>query len=149
MNASSESGEWPSVRVCVIIARRLREGLRVPRRQTSKTMNEQDTSTTTAAVSEEQVREALRSVIDPEIGLDMVSLGLLYGVKVEGSKVQVTMTLTTPACPVGPMFVNAVHQAVMAMPGVSECDVELTFSPPWDPRTMASDEVKLQMGFYY
>jgi|SRR5271165_1408453 len=100
-------------------------------------------------VTEEVVREALRSVVDPEIGLDMVSLGLLYGVAVDGSKVKVTMTLTTPACPVGPMFVNAVHQAVMAIPGVSECDVDLTFSPPWDPRTMASDEVKLQMGFYY
>jgi metal-sulfur cluster biosynthetic enzyme len=125
-------------------------------------MNEQDTTAATAAatatpaastdehtVTEDQVREVLRSVVDPEIGLDMVSLGLLYGVKVEGPKVQVTMTLTTPACPVGPMFVNAVHQAVMAVPGVSDCDVELTFSPPWDPRTMASDEVKLQMGFYY
>jgi len=100
-------------------------------------------------VTEEIVREALRSVVDPEIGLDMVSLGLLYGVAVDRSKVKVTMTLTTPACPVGPMFVNAVHQAVMAIPGVSECDVDLTFSPPWDPRTMASDEVKLQMGFYY
>lgn len=128
-------------------------------------MNEQDANAATAtpaastqtptasadehAVTEDQVRETLRSVVDPEIGLDMVSLGLLYGVKVEGSKVQVTMTLTTPACPVGPMFVNAVHQAVMAIPGVTDCDVELTFSPPWDPRTMASDEVKLQMGFYY
>jgi metal-sulfur cluster biosynthetic enzyme len=126
-------------------------------------MNEQDTSAAVAedgrinltapsseeVVTEEQVREALKSVIDPEIGLDMVSLGLLYGVAVEGSKVKVTMTLTTPACPVGPAFVNAVHQAVKAMPGVSDCDVDLVFSPPWDPRTMASDEVKLQMGFYY
>ena len=100
-------------------------------------------------VTEEIVREALKSVVDPEIGLDMVSLGLLYGVEVNGPKVKVTMTLTTPACPVGPMFVNAVHQAVMAIPGVAECDVDLVFSPPWDPRTMASDEVKLQMGFYY
>ena len=126
-------------------------------------MNDEQTSAATAppapaqtektdgehTITEEQVREALRTVVDPEIGLDMVSLGLLYGVNVEGSKVIVTMTLTTPACPVGPMFVNAVHQCVMALPGVSECDVELTFSPPWDPRTMASDEVKLQMGFYY
>jgi metal-sulfur cluster biosynthetic enzyme len=117
--------------------------------------NEETTAATTEPaapeypVTEEIVREALRSVVDPEIGLDMVSLGLLYGVAVDGSKVKVTMTLTTPACPVGPMFVNAVHQATMAIPGVSECDVDLTFSPPWDPRTMASDEVKLQMGFYY
>ncbi|MBV8172785.1 MAG: metal-sulfur cluster assembly factor [Candidatus Eremiobacteraeota bacterium] len=100
-------------------------------------------------VTEEQVREALRGVVDPEIGLDMVSLGLLYGVAVDGPKVKVTMTLTTPACPVGPMFVAAVKHAVMALPGVSDCDVDVTFSPPWDPRTMASDEVKLQMGFYY
>jgi metal-sulfur cluster biosynthetic enzyme len=119
-------------------------------------MTDEDTSAATAAaqtvehpVTEEIVREALKSVVDPEIGLDMVSLGLLYGVEVNGPKVKVTMTLTTPACPVGPMFVNAVHQAVMAIPGVAECDVDLVFSPPWDPRTMASDEVKLQMGFYY
>ena len=130
-----------------------------------KAMNDEETSTTSAtstqnsepaesgaaehAISEEQVREALRSVVDPEIGLDMVSLGLLYGVKVEGSKVDVTMTLTTPACPVGPMFVAAVKQCVSSLPGVSDCTVEVTFSPPWDPRTMASDEVKMQMGFYY
>jgi metal-sulfur cluster biosynthetic enzyme len=100
-------------------------------------------------ITEERVREALKGVVDPEIGLDMVSLGLLYGVEVDGSKVKVVMTLTTPACPVGPMFVNNVHQTVIGLPGVSACDVELTFSPPWDPRTMASDEVKLQMGFYY
>lgn len=100
-------------------------------------------------ITEEQVREALRSVVDPEIGLDMVSLGLLYGVKVEDSKVDVTMTLTTPACPVGPMFVAAVKQCVLSLPGVTDCNVEVTFSPPWDPRTMASDEVKMQMGFYY
>lgn len=127
-------------------------------------MTDEDTSAATATsaappapaqdagehqVTEEIVREALKSVVDPEIGLDMVSLGLLYGVAVDGPKVKVTMTLTTPACPVGPMFVNAVHQAVMAIPGVAECDVDLVFSPPWDPRTMASDEVKLQMGFYY
>ena len=59
-------------------------------------------TTAELAVTEEQVREALHSVIDPEIGLDMVSLGLLYGVKIDGSKVNVTMTLTSPACPVGP-----------------------------------------------
>ena len=130
-----------------------------------KTMNDEQTSTTSATttqdsappqpdqaehpITEEQVREALRSVVDPEIGLDMVSLGLLYGVKVEGPKVDVTMTLTTPACPVGPMFVAAVKQCVSALPGVSDCTVEVTFNPPWDPRTMASDEVKMQMGFYY
>jgi len=126
-------------------------------------MSDEQTSSTNAAaaqtaaptenaehlITEEQVREALRSVVDPEIGLDMVSLGLLYGVKVEGSKIDVTMTLTTPACPVGPMFVAAVKQCVLALPGVTDCNVEVTFSPPWDPRTMASDEVKMQMGFYY
>jgi metal-sulfur cluster biosynthetic enzyme len=101
------------------------------------------------AITEERVREELKNVIDPEIGLDMVSLGLLYGVTVEGSAVKVLMTLTSPACPVGPMFLSAVKAAVLNMPGVTSCDVDLTFSPPWDPRTMASDEVKLQMGFYY
>lgn len=102
-----------------------------------------------ATLTEETVREALRQVADPEIGLDIVSLGLIYGIKIEGAKVDVTMTLTSPACPVGPMFLNQVRDAVLAVPGVADCNVDLVFSPPWDPRTMASDEAKMMMGFYY
>jgi len=100
-------------------------------------------------VTEERVREELRKVIDPEIGLDVISLGLIYDVKIDAGSVAITMTLTTPMCPVGPMFINNVQTAILAIPGVKDCKVDLTFSPAWDPRTMASDEAKMMMGFYY
>ena len=101
------------------------------------------------ALTEERVREELKTVVDPEIGIDMVSLGLIYGVRIEGSTVFVTMTLTSPGCPVAGMFINAVHTALMSIPGVTEAKVDLTFAPPWDPRTMASEEAKMMMGIYY
>ena len=101
------------------------------------------------ALTEERVRDALRNVVDPEIGIDMVSLGLIYGIKIEGSVVFVTMTLTSPGCPVAGMFISAVHAALVSIPGVSEGKVDLTFAPPWDPRTMASEETKMMLGIYY
>ncbi|MDQ6768155.1 MAG: metal-sulfur cluster assembly factor [Candidatus Eremiobacteraeota bacterium] len=102
-----------------------------------------------ASLTEERVREELKTVVDPEIGIDMVSLGLIYGVRIEDTTVYVTMTLTSPGCPVAGMFLNAVHTALMSIPGVSEAKVDLTFAPPWDPRTMASEEAKMMMGIYY
>src|SRR5579872_601516 len=102
-----------------------------------------------APPTEARVREELKNVVDPEIGIDMINLGLVYDVRVDGSTVYVVMTLTTPGCPVAGMFLNAVHAAVMSIPGVSECKVDLTFSPPWDPRTMASEEAKMMLGIYY
>ena len=100
-------------------------------------------------LTEERVRAELRNVVDPEIGIDMVSLGLIYDVKIEGSTVFVTMTLTSPGCPVAGMFLNAVHAALMSIPGVTEAKVDLTFTPPWDPRSMASEDAKMMMGIYY
>ncbi|MBC5824790.1 MAG: metal-sulfur cluster assembly factor [Candidatus Eremiobacteraeota bacterium] len=102
-----------------------------------------------APLSEERIREELKSVIDPEIGLDVVNLGLIYDVKIDGDKVHVLMTLTSPGCPVAGAFMASVKAGAESVPGVAECTVDLTFSPPWDPRTMASDEAKLMMGFYY
>ncbi|HLW37336.1 MAG TPA: metal-sulfur cluster assembly factor [Candidatus Eremiobacteraceae bacterium] len=101
------------------------------------------------AVTEARVRDELKNVVDPEIGIDMINLGLVYDVKVDGSTAQVIMTLTSPGCPVAGMFINAVHAAVMSIPGVTDCKVDLTFSPPWDPRTMASEEAKMMLGIYY
>ncbi len=101
------------------------------------------------AISESVIREELKSVIDPEIGLDVINLGLIYDVQIDGKAVHIVMTLTSPACPVAGAFLNSVKTAVEALPGVSGCTVDLTFSPPWDPRVMASDEAKLMMGFYY
>ena len=102
-----------------------------------------------AELSEALVREELKNVIDPEIGLDVINLGLIYEVQIQERDVHVLMTLTSPGCPVAGMFMNNVKTAVEAIPGVAQCTVDLTFSPPWDPRVMASDEAKLMMGFYY
>ncbi|HUY57016.1 MAG TPA: metal-sulfur cluster assembly factor [Candidatus Micrarchaeaceae archaeon] len=97
----------------------------------------------------EDVHEALREVIDPELGLDIVSLGLVYRVTVDqdGDAV-VSMTLTTPYCPMGPMLESQVHAATQFLPGIRDVKVDLIWDPPWDPHTMASDEAKLELGLY-
>ncbi len=99
--------------------------------------------------SEDDVREALREVIDPELGLDVVSLGLVYGVSVDEEGVAVVvMTLTTPYCPLGPMLESQVHTATQFLPGITDVHIDLVWEPPWDPHTMASDEAKLELGLY-
>ena len=82
-------------------------------------------------VSEADVRKALRKVKDPELHLDIVVLGLIYDLKIEGSHVEVTMSLTSPTCPVAGELLNQAREAVEELPGVESADVELTFSPPW------------------
>ena len=98
----------------------------------------------------EGVREALRPVVDPEIYISIVDLGLIRAIDVapDGAKVKVTMTLTTPFCPEGPMIVEQVKQIAAALPGVKESQVELVWNPPWDPRKEASDEVKAELGIW-
>ena len=94
----------------------------------------------------EEVIDALRVVEDPELGMDIVELGLLYDVEVEDSKVHVTFTLTSMGCPVGPMLEQQIHETVAGMPGVEEVDAELTWSPPWTPEKM-SEDAKFILGF--
>ncbi|HEV3157183.1 MAG TPA: iron-sulfur cluster assembly protein [Candidatus Baltobacteraceae bacterium] len=99
----------------------------------------------------DQVREALKEVQDPELHMGIIDLGLIYDVNVQGQEsdeVIVTMTLTSPMCPVGPMFKESVLQKVKSLDGVKRAEVEITFTPPWDPRTMASDEAKLGLGIW-
>lgn len=84
-------------------------------------------------VTETEVKKALRKVKDPELNLDIVVLGLVYDITVNGDVVDVTMSLTSPACPVAGEIVNQARQAVESVPGVSEANVELTFSPLWTP----------------
>ncbi len=99
----------------------------------------------------DEVREALKTVEDPELHVGIVDLGLLYGVEVAGPQnddVTVTMTLTSPMCPVGPMFKEAVESKVRSLDGVKKASVEITFMPPWDPRTMASDDAKVLLGIW-
>ena len=82
-------------------------------------------------VTEDQVRKALRQVKDPELNLDLVVLGLVYGIEIDAGDVVVTMSLTSPACPVAGQIVEQARLAVEGVPGVENADVELTFSPPW------------------
>ncbi len=99
----------------------------------------------------EQVREALVEVKDPELNLGILELGLVYDIATEGENdenVNVMMTLTSPMCPVGPMFKKSVEDRVLAIDGVKSAKVEITFMPPWDPRTMASDDVKVMLGIW-
>ena len=97
-------------------------------------------------VTKDDVFEALHQVEDPELGMDIVELGLLYDVVVEGPKVTVIHTLTSMGCPVGPMIQENVDQIVRAMPDVEDVDVELTWDPPWSPEKM-SDDAKFILGF--
>lgn len=98
--------------------------------------------------SEEMVREALReNVIDPEIGVNIVDLGLVYELAVTDGVAEVTMTLTTPACPLGPYIDSEVRSAVADVPGITGANVNLVWSPPWDPSKM-SEDAKLELGFW-
>lgn len=100
--------------------------------------------------TEEEIRETLKKVIDPEINMDIVNLGLIYGVEKDEEKghINVRMTFTSPACPYGPELHRQTQDAVATLPGVQSATVEITFSPPWDPRTMASDEAKDMLGIF-
>ena len=97
-------------------------------------------------VSEEDVYEALEDVIDPELGLDFVSLGLVYDVEIEKEEVYVTFTLTTPACPIGPQVSEQMKEFVGDLPGVSAVHPKMVFEPTWSPEMM-SEDAKFALGF--
>jgi len=94
----------------------------------------------------EEVLEALKQVEDPELGMDIVDLGLLYDVEVEGPRVKVTHSLTSMGCPVGPLIQEDINRVTSELPGVEDVDVELTWDPPWTPDKM-SDDAKFILGF--
>jgi metal-sulfur cluster biosynthetic enzyme len=93
----------------------------------------------------DEVVDALRQVEDPELGMDIVDLGLLYDVEVEGPRVKVTHSLTSMGCPVGPMIQEDIHRVTSEIDGVENVDVELTWDPPWTPERM-SDDAKFILG---
>lgn len=100
-------------------------------------------------VSADLILEALREVEDPELGISIVELGLIYGIGVEDRKVRVRMTLTSPGCPIGPMLQSAVHGAVKRIhPNAEDIKVELVWTPPWEPYEMASEEAKDMLGIW-
>jgi metal-sulfur cluster biosynthetic enzyme len=94
----------------------------------------------------EEVTEALTNVIDPELGLDFVELGLIYGVEAEGGHVHVTFTLTSPGCPIGPQVSEQIEEFVGELDDVASVESTMVFSPPWSPEKM-SEEAKFALGF--
>ena len=94
----------------------------------------------------DEVMDALRDVIDPELGLDFVELGLIYDVTIENGTVNVYSTLTTPGCPIGPQVSEQIDEFVSDLDDVNEVRSTLTFDPPWSPERM-SDDAKFALGF--
>jgi len=94
----------------------------------------------TFLLTEERVRHALQQVIDPELGVNVVDLGLIYGIAIEGATVTVTMTLTTPGCPLHESLAEAVEEAIrLFVPGVEAVRVQLVWEPPWTPERISPD----------
>lgn len=89
---------------------------------------------------------ALRNVVDPELHMNIVDLGLVYGVEHKEGTVDVRMTLTSPGCPYGPYILNDVDQALKKTPGVEHVNVDVVWEPPWGPEKM-TEEAKLELGF--
>ncbi|HTZ85618.1 MAG TPA: metal-sulfur cluster assembly factor [Solirubrobacteraceae bacterium] len=99
-----------------------------------------------ASPTVDDVMDALSNVIDPELGLDFVELGLIYGVEVSDGNVHVTFTLTTPGCPIGPQVDEQIQEFVGELDGVKMVDSEMVFVPPWTPEKM-SEDAKFALGY--
>ncbi|PSR21963.1 MAG: aromatic ring hydroxylase [Sulfobacillus acidophilus] len=100
-----------------------------------------------STITEDDVKEALKDVIDPELGYNIVDLGLIYGVTInDDSTVDIVMTMTTPGCPATNYIQEGTHQRLLAMDGVADANVNVIWSPPWEP-AMMSDDAKRHFGF--
>jgi metal-sulfur cluster biosynthetic enzyme len=103
-------------------------------------------------VEEAEIMQSLRDVEDPEMKMSIIELGLIYAVRVEegdeGVHAEIDMTLTSPGCPVAPEIMAAVHRSALATEGVDSVHVNLTFSPPWDPRVHASEDARFDLGVF-
>jgi len=96
-------------------------------------------------VTEEEVRQELKQVIDPELDINIVDLGLIYEINIENDSLHILMTLTTPACPLSGVFDEMVRQEVAHLEGLNEVEVEITFEPSWSPEMM-SDKARDELG---
>ena len=96
--------------------------------------------------SVDEVEEALANVIDPELGLDFVELGLVYGIEVDGAEVNIEFTLTSPGCPIGPQVSEQMKEFVGELEGVEQVYPHMTFTPPWTPDRM-SEDAKFALGY--
>ena len=98
--------------------------------------------------SDDPISEALSEVVDPEMGISVTELGLIYGIERKEGHVEVTMTLTSPGCPVAPEIMAAVHRATLYVEDVESVHVNLTFSPLWNPRIHATEDAQMELGVF-
>jgi len=98
------------------------------------------------SITSDQVRATLESVIDPELGINVVDLGLIYDISIEPGKISIDMTLTTPGCPLAAMIASQVEEVLRQRFEGTEIDVNLVWDPPWTPERL-SDEAKRQLGY--
>jgi metal-sulfur cluster biosynthetic enzyme len=101
---------------------------------------------TTEALTDAAVRETLRAVKDPELNLNIIDLGLVYGVEVEDGNVRIEMTLTSPGCPAGPQIMNDIHKTLRAVDGVKDVDIDIVWEPYWTPERI-EPKIRAMMGF--
>lgn len=100
-------------------------------------------------LKQEALQEWLKPLMDPELKISLVDLGLIYDIDVnDKNEVEVIMTLTSPACPVGPSIMKSIEDKLRAYPGVRGVKVHLVWEPKWDPKEMASEEAKEQLGIW-
>jgi metal-sulfur cluster biosynthetic enzyme len=117
-----------------------------PESETAQAPATETPASTAPALDEEVVRAALRRVKDPELNLNIVDLGLVYGIIVEGQKVMISMSLTSPGCPSGPEIMTAAEQQVRALDGVEDVAVNLVWDPMWSPERI-EPRIRAYMGF--
>ena len=98
-------------------------------------------------LSQETIYESLKQIYDPEVGINIVDMGLVYGLEIEDQKVGVIMTLTSPGCPAGPQILSQIDSALKELEGVEDVDIQVVWSPPWTP-DMLSDDARDQLGIF-
>jgi metal-sulfur cluster biosynthetic enzyme len=94
-----------------------------------------------------QIYETLKHIYDPEVGINIVDMGLIYSLDIADNKVEITMTLTSPGCPAGPQILSQVDSQVKTLDGIEEVDIKVVWSPPWSP-DMLSEEARDQLGIF-
>ena len=98
-------------------------------------------------VTEDAVFDAIKEIIDPEVGINIVDMGLIYGVDIEDETVNVTMTLTSPGCPAGGQLVNGTQHVTQQLEGVEEVNINVVWTPRWTPEMM-TEEAKDELGIF-
>jgi metal-sulfur cluster biosynthetic enzyme len=93
------------------------------------------------------IYEKLKEIYDPEVGINIVDMGLIYSLDIADSKVEITMTLTSPGCPAGPQILSQVDSQVKTVDGIEDVDIKVVWSPPWSP-DMLSEEARDQLGIF-